>query len=69
MLGAVLGFVLCVAVVLVVDLINDKVEDADELERRHNLVVIGIIPNLGAENSGSGYGYGYGYQAKGSENK
>lgn len=69
MLGAVLGFVLCVAVVLVVDLINDKVEDADELERRHNLVVIGIIPDLGAANSGSGYGYGYGYQAKGSENK
>lgn len=64
-LGAAIGFVLIVAVVLVMDLLNDKVRDADELERRHNLVVIGVIPELGAvDNAGS-----YGYQAKGSETK
>lgn len=64
LIGAVIGFVLSVACVLVMDLINDKVRDADDLERRHELVVIGIIPDLGAIETG-----GYGYQAKGSEKK
>lgn len=67
MLGAVIGFVLSVVCVLVTDLLNDKVQDADELERRHHIVVIGVIPDLCGTDSGSGYGYGY--QAKGSEHK
>lgn len=72
-IGAVVGFVLCVACVMIKDLLNDRVEDADELERRHNLIVIGIIPDLSSADSANSYGYGYAYahnnQAKGSENK
>lgn len=68
LLGAVAGFVFSVAVILTADLLNDKIQDADELERRHNLVVIGIIPDLGAADTAGGYGYGYGYQKQRSEN-
>lgn len=65
LLGAVIGFVLAVIVALTTDLLNDRVREADELERRHGLVVIGIIPELAAGDTNNSYGY----QAKGSEKK
>lgn len=53
--GALIGFVLSAVLVIVVDLLNDKVRDAEELESRHGLITIGVIPDLAAADDGSGY--------------
>lgn len=53
--GALIGFVLSAVLVIVVDLLNDKVRDAEELESRHGLITIGVIPDLATADDGSGY--------------
>lgn len=53
--GALIGFALSVVLVIVVELLNDKVREAEELEARHGLITVGVIPNLAAEDSGDGY--------------
>ncbi len=57
--GALIGLALSVIFVIVVDIINDKVRDAEELEYRHGIIVIGVIPELSAADSAGGYGYQY----------
>lgn len=65
MLGAVLGFFLSVVVVLIVDLSNDIVREAEELEHRYNVIVIGTIPDLSAGDNGQdNYAYSYGKAGK-----
>lgn len=65
MLGAVVGFVLSVIVVLIVDLANDIVRGAEELEHRYNVIVIGTIPDLASGDNGQeNYAYGYGKAGK-----
>lgn len=65
--GAVVGLVLSLALVITNDLLNDKVRDPEELECRHNIITIGVIPDLAASDNGTGY---YGYQnTTGSEKK
>lgn len=65
LLGAVLGFVLSVVIVLIVDLSNDIVREAEELEHRYNVIVIGTIPDLSAGDNGQeNYAYGYGKAGK-----
>lgn len=53
--GALIGFALSAILVIVVDLLNDKVRDAEELEARHGLIVIGVIPDLSITEAGDGY--------------
>lgn len=53
--GALIGFALSAALVIVVELLNDKVRDVEELEARHGLIVIGSIPELSATETGDGY--------------
>lgn len=57
--GALIGLVLSMALVVVVDIINDKVRDAEELEYRHGIIVIGVIPDLGMADTTGGYGHQY----------
>ena len=64
--GALIGAVLSIAFVIAVDFINDKVRDAKELEYRHGIIVIGVIPDLNAADAAGNYGYRY---AKESEKK
>lgn len=58
LMGAAVGFVISVVFVLAVDLLNDKVRDSDELEQRHHVVAIGVIPDLTISDNGGAYGYG-----------
>lgn len=55
--GAVIGFVLSVIFIVTMDIINDKVRSAEELESRHNIVVIGVIPDLSATDVAGSYAY------------
>ena len=45
-LGALIGMVLSVAVIVIMELFNDKVLSSADLENRYTLPVIGNIPNL-----------------------
>lgn len=45
-LGALIGMVLAVGIIVVVELVNDKVQSASDLESRYPLPVIGNIPDL-----------------------
>lgn len=45
-LGAIGMFVLLTAVVVLVDIVSDKVESAKELEDRYDIAVVGIIPDM-----------------------
>ncbi len=45
-LGALIGMVLAVGFVVVMELVNDKVQGASDLESRYQLAVIGNIPDL-----------------------
>ncbi len=64
-LGAAIGFVLITALVLVIDLVNDIVRGAEELEGRYDVVVIGNIPDLATANkSKDNYAYAYGKAGK-----
>lgn len=57
LLGAAVGFVISAVFVLAVDLINDKVRDAEDLEKRYHIVAIGTIPDLSVSDNGGVYGY------------
>ena len=55
------GMALICMIIFVLEVMDDRVKDEDDLRRRYGLVVIGTIPNLlTADKHGSGYGYGYG---------
>lgn len=56
-IGAAIGFVLCLVCVMAGELLNDKVRDTEDLERRHNIVVIGTIPDLTTTDNGGAYTY------------
>ena len=45
-LGALIGMVLAVGIIIVTELVNDKVQGAADLENRYPLAVIGNIPDL-----------------------
>ncbi len=53
--GAMVGLVLSAVLVIVLELLNDKVRDAEELEARHGIIAIGIIPDLASADTGDGY--------------
>ena len=41
--------------VIVVELLNDKVRDADDLESRYGMTAIGVIPDLSVTEGGESY--------------
>ena len=60
-IGVIAGMALICMIIFVLEVMDDRVKDEDDLRRRYGLVVIGTIPNLlTADKHGSGYGYGYG---------
>lgn len=55
LLGAVIGLLLSAALVGIVEAINDKVQDAQELENRYQIAIIGNIPDM-SKKTYEGYG-------------
>lgn len=53
--GALIGLVLSAVLVTVVDLLNDKVRNSEELESRHGIITIGVIPSLSVSDGASGH--------------
>lgn len=61
--GSIAGLLLCLLIV-VIDLIDDKVQNSEELERRYGLPTIGQIPSLEAAEKSENY-YQHSNQKKG----
>lgn len=80
LVGAVIGFVISLAILLVIGFFTDAVDGEDYIINTygHKVPMLAVIPDA---NSGSrgykkysrkygyGYGYGYGYEPKGTEDK
>ncbi len=60
LIGAVLGLVISCVVIIVLELMTDRVDSEDDLRQITSLPVLAVIPDLVVSKSG-GYGYGYGY--------
>ena len=57
-IGALLGIVAAVAVVIVLEVFNDYVQSSEELEKRYDVIAIGVIPDMDqAEKVHSNYSY------------
>ena len=54
-LGAMIGLLLTAVLIAVVETINDKVQDAQELESRYQIAIVGNIPDMSKKNH-EGYG-------------
>jgi capsular polysaccharide biosynthesis protein len=65
LIAAVLGGVLTYALFLIVDLVNDRVKDGEDLENRYDVVVVGRIPDMATSGRTYRYGYRYGYRRYG----
>lgn len=59
LLGAVVGFVLCAAFIIVRSLLDTTVKDEKALEERYGISVIGTIPNFSSATSDHGNYYYY----------
>ncbi len=59
-IGAVLGLVISCIVIIVLELMTDRIAGEDDLHQITSLPVLAVIPDLVVSKSG-GYGYGYGY--------
>jgi len=58
--GLAIGFVLGAVLIIALELFNDKVQDAQDLENRYNIAIVGAIPDIvRAEKSRGRYGYRY----------
>ncbi len=61
-LAAFVGAVLAYAVFVVLELINDRVQGSEDLEKRYDVVVVGKIPDMAQLGKNDRYGYKkYGY--------
>ncbi len=65
MLAAVVGGVLTYAFFVVVDLINDRVMNSEDLENRYSVVVVGRIPDMSSKSREYRYRYKYSYRRYG----
>ena len=62
MLAAVIGFVLMALIIIIIELKDDTLKDAADLENEYGIPVVGAIPDMSVSGKKSGYGgYGYGY--------
>lgn len=70
-IGAVIGGLLAVLAVVLLELLHDKVQDAQDLENRYQVLVLGSIPDISAAEKhdfryyGKRYGKQYGYGKNG----
>lgn len=64
-IGAMVGAVLCAAIIVIQDMMNNTVRDEEYLKARYNIPILAVIPEA---YSSSGkkykYGYKYGYKSK-----
>ncbi len=59
-IGMLLGFVVVCGIIIVLELVDDKIHDTDYLTQNYELPVLAVIPDLmQAHNSGSGYSNSY----------
>lgn len=60
-IGAALGFLLCVALIVLREILDDRVRDEESLENRFSVPILGTIPNVAsAAKAGNNYYYAYG---------
>lgn len=62
--GALVGAALMIAILLAVELLDNRVKNTDELERRYGIVVVGTIHDLTASAKGRYNTYSYGKKGK-----
>ena len=67
MMGALLGAVLCAAVLVLIYLLDDKIHSEEYLTQTYaEIPLLSVIPDMDPEGHRGGYGYGYrsryGYQ-------
>ena len=60
-LGLLIGIVLASAVVILLDMLNDVINDEDYLIQTYDAPILATIPDLTVHSSNRKYGYGYGY--------
>ncbi len=59
MLGVLLGIFLACAIIILKELLDDRVKDTGTLEARFGIAIIGTVPNMeAAERMGDSYSYG-----------
>lgn len=69
-LGAAIGAVLVIALIVLREILDNRVRDEETLEERYGIAILGAIPNYdsatkaGSNYSKYGYGYGYGGYAR-----
>lgn len=64
LMGLLVGAFLVCAVVVLLELLNDRVQDQDELEERYGISVLGAIPDWSGLNKNPNYSYYYYSQEK-----
>ena len=63
--GALIGLLLAIAIVVIRDLTDDRIRSAEELERKFGIPIIGTIPDFSeASRNKDKYGYYYGGRKK-----
>ena len=67
-IGAALGFLLAVAVIVLREIMDDRVKDEESLESRFGIAILGSVPNTAsAARAGSNYYYYGGYGGSGTK--
>ena len=61
MMAATIGLALSACMVILAELVNDRVQNSEELENRYQLPLIGSIPDIARAKGHGKYGYRYGY--------
>ena len=65
MMGALLGAVLCAAVLVLIYLLDDKIHSEEYLTQTYaEIPLLSVIPDMDPEGHRGGYGYGYGYRSR-----
>lgn len=62
LIAAVMGGILSYVFFVILDLVNDRVTDAEDLENRYNVVVVGRIPDMAHFGRAYRYKYKYSYR-------
>ena len=57
LIGALLGAVLSCGIIIVAELLDDKLQDADELAREYNIPVLTVVPDLLSRKGEKYYSY------------
>lgn len=58
--GFLMGAIFMTALIILLELMDNRVKSGEELEQRYGIAVMGTIPDLAATGKYTAYGYGYG---------